>query len=148
MTEGGVIRRIGISICSPEIDNVIGTLTVAMLISSQCAVEVLTSHKLAHAYFLSVAMVLVHAHCEYTRILHSHNVKVREPICRCDSDFRDVRAMCSQEVTSDLHSAYSHLNKVLRIIIMSRSHFHVNLSRNSHAIGNVGEMDLEVSTTW
>ena len=40
------------------------------------AVKVMTSHKLAHAYFLSVAMVLVHAHCAYTRIPHSHNTGV------------------------------------------------------------------------
>ena len=32
------------------------------------AVEVMTSHKLAH--FLSVAMVLVRAHCAYTHTLH------------------------------------------------------------------------------
>ena len=36
------------------------------------AVEVMTSHKLSHAYFLSVAMVLVHALSACTRILHIH----------------------------------------------------------------------------
>ena len=33
-----------------------------------------------------------------------HNAKVYEPIRRCDSDFRDVRAMSSWVVTSDFHS--------------------------------------------
>ena len=60
-------------------------------------------------------MVLVHAHCVYTRILHRHNMgialkvvhaKVREPIRACVSDFRDVRAKCSREVTSYFHSVY------------------------------------------
>ena len=75
-----------------------------------CAVEVMTSQALTRE-LPWIAMVLVHAHLTYTRILHRHNTgiasqcKVREPIRGCDSDidFRDVRAMCSQEVTSDFH---------------------------------------------
>ena len=34
----------------------------------------------------------------HTLVLYA---KVCEPIRMCDSDFRDVRAMCSREVTSD-----------------------------------------------
>ena len=59
----------------------------------------MTSHKIARAYFLCVAamvaaMVLVHGHCAYTRILIAitrglrHNTKVREQICVCDSHRR------------------------------------------------------------
>ena len=48
----------------------------------------MTSHNLAHAYFLSVAMVLVHAQCAYTRILYINisgdcvKMQVCEPIRR------------------------------------------------------------------
>ena len=70
----------------------------------------MTSHKLAHAYFVSVAIVLVHAHCAYTRILHSHYTVITSQCksawtnSRVRQWFRDVRAMCSREVTSDIHS--------------------------------------------
>ena len=36
--------------------------------STQYAVEVMTSQKITHMYFLSVAMVLVHAHCINTNV--------------------------------------------------------------------------------
>ena len=38
-----------------------------------------------------------------TQGLH-HNAQVCEPICGCDCGFRDVRAMCARDVTSDFHS--------------------------------------------
>ena len=60
----------------------------------------MTSRKLAHAYFLSVAMVLVHALCAYTRILHNpyshntgivrHNVVTMQK-CACVNQF----ALCA-----------------------------------------------------
>ena len=49
----------------------------------QYAVEVMTSPKLAHVYFLCVAMVLVHAHCAYLRILHSHNTGIASQYKKC-----------------------------------------------------------------
>ena len=67
------------------------------------AVEVMTSHKLAHAYFLSVAMVLVHAHCAYTHILYSHNTGTASQCKSLWTNSRVVRAMCVLEVTSDCH---------------------------------------------
>ena len=88
----------------------------------------MTSHELAHACFLSVAMVLVHAHyahmCAFaiaiTRGLR-HNTKVCEPIRGCDCEFRDVLDMCSGEVTSDFHSVFqinSHLESSPNLSLM------------------------------
>ena len=67
-------------------------------LSMHCRSYIMTSHKLAHAYFLSVAIVLVHTHCAYMRILHSHNTGIApqckcEPIGGCAGGFRDVRAV-------------------------------------------------------
>ena len=45
-----------------------------------------------------------------------------EPIRGCDCDFRDVRAMCSLEATSDYHSAL--LMVVLHLIFFFSTIFH------------------------
>ena len=73
----------------------------------------MTPHKLAHAYFLSDAMVpCSRTLCIYIRAFSiattrgmRHDLKVREPIRACDGGFRDVRAICWLEVTSDVQSA-------------------------------------------
>ena len=74
----------------------------------------MTSHKLAHAYFLECCygagsrtwcVCLRVFSIAITRELR-HSAKVCEPIHMCNSDFRDVRAMCGQDVMSDFHSAF------------------------------------------
>ena len=57
------------------------TLAVTFKFQLECCevvhtVAVMTSHKLAHTYFLSVAMELVRALCAYMCILHSQNISM------------------------------------------------------------------------
>ena len=73
------------------------------------AVAVRRSHKRISSVLLwrwLTHTVCMHAFSRAITRGSQHNAKVHEAIRRFDSDFKDVRAMCSREVTSDFHSLH------------------------------------------